>query len=430
MRIPYTLSRCQEKFLKIDIILLICYDAYMKRFLLLLAVLSFCASFFLHPVMAEEKTEPDDVTIYLFHSQGCPHCHKEREFLEKLNEKYANIHLQMFEITTEQENALLYQKVGQELGAQTGSVPFTVIGQRYIVGYGSDDTTGREIEQLALAALHYEKYTDVVASIMQNKTGLEIDKASVEVPEFIDVPLVGKIETQTVSLPVLTFVIAFLDGFNPCAMWVLVFLISMLLGMKNRVKMWILGSVFIVASAAVYYLFMTAWLNFFLFVGFIYWVRIAIGIFALGVGGYYLWDYVTNKKGQCAVTGNEKRRKILDKIKDVVYQQNFFLAVGGIILLAFAVNIIEAICSAGLPAIYTQVLTLSNLPPWQYYAYILFYIFVFMIDDLIVFIGAMISFHHIGFDTKYARYSHLIGGILILGIGIILLFKPEWLMFG
>jgi len=100
------------------------------------------------------------------------------------------------------------------------------------------------------------------------------------------------------------------------------------------------------------------------------------------------------------------------------------------VLLAFAVNLVELICSAGLPVIFTQLLTLSDLSPWQYYAYMLLYIFVFMLDDLFVFIVSMITLEMTGITTKYSRISHLIGGILMVIIGLLLIFKPELLMFG
>ena len=107
-----------------------------------------------------------------------------------------------------------------------------------------------------------------------------------------------------------------------------------------------------------------------------------------------------------------------------------YLALVGIVVLAFAVNLVELICSAGLPAVYTQVLFLSNLARWQYYFYILFYIFIFMLDDLLIFFIAMTTLRLTGLTTKYSRWSHLIGGILMLIIGLLLIFKPEWLMFG
>ena len=168
----------------------------------------------------------------------------------------------------------------------------------------------------------------------------------------------------------------------------------------------------------------------FLFIGYVKLVQVAIGIFAFAAGSYYLYDYLTNKDGACHVTGNEKRQKVFEKIKNITQNQNLIMAMIGIILLAFAVNLVELLCSAGLPAIYTQLLTLSQLPTWQYYAYLLFYITIFMIDDLFVFFIAMTTLQTTGISSKYSRLSHLIGGFLMLAIGLAMVFKPELLMFG
>ena len=209
-------------------------------------------------------------------------------------------------------------------------------------------------------------------------------------------------------------------------MWVLIFLIGLLLGMDNRRRMWTLGTVFIVASGVVYFIFMAAWLNLILFLGFIIWVRVVIGFIALLSGAYNVREYYINKSGACKVTGSERRQKIFAKLKDLTHKKKFWLALGGIILLAFAVNLVELICSAGLPAIYTQVLTLTNLPKWQYYLYLLLYIFIFMLDDLIVFIIAMVTLKVTGISGKYSRYSSLVGGIIMIIVGALLILRPEW----
>ena len=121
---------------------------------------------------------------------------------------------------------------------------------------------------------------------------------------------------------------------------------------------------------------------------------------------------------------------MFDKLKAAATQKKFILAFFGIIALAFAVNLVELICSAGLPAIYAQVLAMNNLSSLQHYLYILLYIFFFMLDDLLVFFIAMVTLQLSGVSTKYSRFSNLIGGILMLIIGLLLIFKPGWLTFG
>ena len=194
--------------------------------------------------------------------------------------------------------------------------------------------------------------------------------------------------------------------------------------------MWILGLTFIAASAFVYFLFMAAWLNFFLFFGFIVWVRILVGLVALYFGYRNIKSYFDDKAGGCEVTKDEKRIKTLQKIKDITQKENLVPALAGIILLAFAINLIEAVCSAGLPAIYTQILTMNDLSTTQYYLHIIFYQIIFMLDDMTVFVIAMVTLNSIGIESKYARWSKVIGGVIMLLIGLLLILKPELLLFG
>lgn len=360
------------------------------------------------PVVKAEKK----VKLTLFYSQYCPHCEKEKLFLEKMASKYPILEINKLEVDKSQKNQQLFKEKAQEYQISQLGVPLTIIGKNHFLGYESDETTGATIEQAI-------------------KT--EISKGSsrfTNLPKNIRVPIFGNLEIANLSLPAFTVIIAALDGFNPCAMWTLMFLISLLLGMKDRRRMWILGATFIVTSGLIYFLFLSAWLNFFIFVGYSSWMRYFIGFIALGAGGYYLYDYVKNKDGVCKVTGNQKRQKMFAKLKKIATKKQFLLAFLGIIFLAIAVNMVELVCSAGLPAVYTQVLSYAKLPTLQYYGYLVLYILIFMLDDLFVFFTAMITLKTVGLDGKYARYSHLVGGILILAIGVLMLFKPEWLMFG
>jgi hypothetical protein len=242
--------------------------------------------------------------------------------------------------------------------------------------------------------------------------------------------MLGDIALRGLSLPALTVVLGAVDGFNPCAMWTLVFLIGLLVGMRDKMRMWVLGAAFIAASAAVYFVFMAAWLNLLLFLGMLLWIRLAVGAVAIAGGAYYLREYWVNRDGVCKVTSQARRQRVLGRLRALASERSFLLSLGGIVLLAFAVNLIELLCSAGIPAVYTQVLAYNRLPAWQYYAYLVLYILVFMLDDLIVFFSAMATLQVTGLGTRYVRWSHLIGGVLLLAIGALLWLRPDLLMFG
>ncbi|MFA9476069.1 MAG: hypothetical protein ACERJ2_16095 [Filomicrobium sp.] len=278
-------------------------------------------------------------------------------------------------------------------------------------------------------------YAEVAASLSQlRNVPLPNDTLSAPVtrpglPSRIDLPVIGEVNTRTLSLPLLTVLLAAVDGFNPCAMWVLVFLIGLLLGMENKARMWLLGGTFLLTSALVYFLFLSAWLNIFLVLGALLWIRLAVGGFALVGGAYYLREFALNPDAVCKVTNPGERRTIMDALKRTVQEEHFWLALAGIVVLAAGVNLIELLCSAGLPAVFTNVLSLSDLSSWQYYGYLLLYISVFLADDVIIFITAMVTLQATGLTASYSRYSHLIGGTAMVVIGALLIFRPEWLAF-
>ncbi len=373
------------------------------------------------------------VDLYFFWGDGCPHCAQEEIFLKSIESKYPDLRIQRFEIWEHQNNARLILEVAKKLQTNIGGVPFTVVGDQSFVGF-DENYTAPKIEariKECLAGSCPDSLASLVPAIKSAKDSQAVASADVVEPAKskavgkIDAGVFGEVDMAKFSLPVLTIIIGALDGFNPCAMWVLVFLISLLIGMQNRKRMWILGSAFIVASAAVYFLFMVAWLNIFLFIGVVAWVKILIGLVALLGAGYSLKDFYKNKEATCEVGDIEKKKKIMDKLKGYVASQNFWLALFGIMALAFMINLVELLCSAGFPAVYTQVLAMNNMTGWYYYAYILLYVLFFMLDDLIVFFIAMFTLQATGLTTKYTRASRLIGGILMLVIGLLMIFKPS-----
>lgn len=397
------------------------------------------------PVLAQGT-----IDLYFFSAQGCPHCAQERVFLEKLIQENSNVVVHELEITRHQENAALLRYLGESWQVDVSGVPFTVIGRTTVTGFLNEATTGKQIEEV-VAAAGQEETKNWVAAIANDK-GLSPSETLIrssgdqanddsnqvpiapglkpQLPSQVTIPLFGPINLKELSLPLITIVLALLDGFNPCAMWVLLFLISLLLGMKDRRKMWLLGGTFLLASALVYFLFLAAWLNVLLFLGFIIWIRLLVGLVALGAGGYYLRDFWVNREGKCTVIEPKKRQRWFDRMRLITRTKHLLLAMAGMVALAFGVNLVELVCSAGLPAVYTQILTLNPLPVWHYYLYLLLYIFVFLLDDLLIFTLAMVTLRAAGIQGKYSRFSHLVGGLAMLLIGLLLWFRPEWLMFG
>lgn len=379
----------------------------------------------------------DGARAYVFWRDGCPHCERLRTFLGAHVAAHPEHAVRYFEIGKDGTARDLLVSVSTDLGAERVAVPFTVVGERYFVGYLDDATSGAQIVA-ALRACEASGCPDRVAPRLATLSGGESGRApdrargtaqTPALPQSLDIPLVGRVDIADLSLPLLTLVLAALDGFNPCAMWTLVFLIGLLLGMRDRVRMWILGLAFLAASAAVYFMFMAAWLNTLLALGMVPWIRAGVGLLALAGGAWYLREFLLHRDEVCRVTAPARRRRVFEHLKAAALERRFLLALAAIVALAVAVNLVELVCSAGIPAVYTQVLALTPLPAWQYHGYLALYILVFLLDDLLVFAIAMTTLRATGPGTRYAHWSHLVGGLVLLAIGVLLLARPEWLTF-
>ena len=374
------------------------------------------------------KASDKVINLHLFYGAECPHCEAEMEFLDGYLSNKDNVKLYKYEVWHNTNNQKKLLEVKDILNNNDDGVPFLVIGSKVIVGY-ADGTTDKTIEDTINFYLK-NNYKDTVGRYMGITVHDDDSETKIDNNTF-NVPILGKIEAKSVSLPLLAVLIGLVDGFNPCAMWILLFLIAMLFGMKDRKKMWILGLTFIITSGVVYALFMVSWLNLATFLNKVSYVRLAIGLFALIFGILNIRSYLKKRKDPngCEVVDDPKRIKIMDKVKRIVTEKKFIIALIGVMLLAFSVNLIELLCSLGLPVVFTQILALNNLSIFEYIIYILIYIIFFLIDDIIIFIIAMSTLKIKGISNKYSKYSHLIGGLIMLIVGILMILKPEWLMF-
>lgn len=388
-----------------------------------LFILSFL--FILPSINAEEKKQ---VNVYLFHSNTCSHCKAEIEFLNEIQKEYENLKINLYEINDVKENKELMINIKEKLNIDSPMVPFTVIGDYYYIGYndGVKDGIKNLIEKYT-----FEEQYDVIKDIIDGK---DVSNFKIKNGEINKISTVfGEIDPAKVSLPILSVIMGAIDGFNPCAMWVLIFLITMLFNMENKKRMWALGITFLVTSALIYLVFMFVWLGVATkLLTTISWLKLLIGLIAL-IGAFInlkgFIKSIVKKDAGCEVVDNSKRKKIISKIKKYTSEKSFILAMLGVMLLAISVNAIELACSAGLPVLFTNVLALNDVNFIEKCIYIFIYIFFFLIDDIIVFFVAMFTLNIKALSTKYTKYSHLIGGIIMLIIGILMIFKPEWLMF-
>lgn len=361
---------------------------------------------YIDKVSSITETEVNDkkINIYLFKGDGCPHCKEEEQWLESIKQEYDEyINIYKFEVWYNDTNAKMLDEVKKEFGSHSTSIPFTVIGEYYYTGF-----------------------SDVTASEIENKIK---EYAELEHNSSIKLPILGEVDSKKVSLPVVAIILGFIDGFNPCAMWILLFLINMLFSLKNSKKRWLLGYTFLFVSGLVYFLSMLG-INFVLSVLAVNWLKIILAIFILIAGILNLKKYLKSRKEEagCSVVDHKKRKKLITKIRKIIDSKSFILACVGVIVLAISVNLIELACSLGFPMIFSELLNLNDISGGLKLIYLLIYIFFYMIDDLFVFTISMITLQATGITNKYNKLCTLISSIIMFIMGLLLLFKPEWLM--
>ncbi|MBU1292149.1 hypothetical protein KKH07_01510 [Patescibacteria group bacterium] len=412
----------------------------MKKIIILLLV-----SFVFLGIANFALAQEDKVKLYFFYGDGCSNCAKAEKFLAQMEDKYPQLEIISYEVFNNKENAKLFLEFLEACNEEKiVRVPIIFIGQEVIKGYLNDQTAGALIEKAIQECTDNQcldplnKVDECKLCQCQGEKGESCDCQTCTCPiekhqdEIIQYPFIGEINLSKLSLPVLTVIVAALDGFNPCAMWVLLFLLALLINVQSRKRIWLIAGTFIFTSGIIYYLLLAAWLNIFLAISYVGLTRIIIGSAAIIFGLWQLRKFIIFKPGVCEIApdGSKIKTKIQTQTEKVVNSPILFVSVIGVIVLALAVNLIEFFCSAGLPAIYTSILSLSKLSSLNYYLYLLLYTIIFMLDDVIIFVIALITLNKIGFTDKYTKWSLLIGGSLIFILGLLLIFKPDFLVFG
>lgn len=371
----------------------------------------------------------EQVNVYLFYSETCPLCHKADKIINEILDEVDYVNYYKYECSKETNayNRNIFNQVIDLLKIDRVGFPTVIIGNNDVVGYSPQ--TKKEYLDL-IEFYHENEYKDQIGILLGliDENGKEIIQKDKEY--LLNIPLIGQVDLKDLSLPVIAIVVGFTDGFNPCAMWVLIFLITMLLNIKDKKKMWILGLTFICTSGFIYFLFMMAWLQITDYMNQVSLLRNLIAIFAIVFGGYNLYNYFKSRKSDgCTVIKKEKRKFVMDNIRKIIENKSFILTIIGIIIIACIVNLVELLCSMGLPVMFTEILSLNNLNYNKYTFYISLYILFFMLDDILIFTISMITLKQTAISTKYNKYSHLIGGIIMIIIGLLMFFKPEWLSF-
>ena len=391
------------------------------------------------------NSQAKKVKIEYFGRKDCKNCANLEKFLKELSAKRDDFEYVEHKIDKSKEEKAFFDETTSKLKLVKGT-PIIYIDGHIIQGFNTADTTGKEIENLINSAKAKDKILTLKEYLESGQAGNVSSNGAVctgdtvcEVPGLtkgaenqvlVNIPIINKtVDLTNYSLFTMSLILGTIDGFNPCAMWVLVLFLTALIAVGNKVKMFRVAGLFIFAEAAMYFFILNAWIYAWDFVGLDKWVTPLVGIIGIAGGIFFIRNYL--KKGdtlECEVTDFEQRAKISKKIKDIANKPFTLLTALAIIGLALSVNVIEFACSVGIPQTYTKILQINEVPFWTRQFYTFIYIIGYMVDDIIVFGFALMSINKLQLTTKYSKWVNLFGGILMIILGLIMLIKPSLLI--
>lgn len=362
------------------------------------------------PSMAQVKEGVSEPEIYIFHSLTCPHCKQAFAWLPQLKEKFPILIIKDYEISQSKENRALFEEFAKKYHKDPQGVPTFFIGSEMIVGFGAStpDAVIKAVEQL------YQNST------VQNNAPKT---------RAIDLPLIGTLDVERMSILKFTLIIGLLDGLNPCAMWVLMFLLGLLVYSKSKKKIFMVGGIFVLASGVVYFGFMAAWFNLFMIVGYSSVLTAILGSVAILMGLINIKELFFFKKGVSLMIPESAKPKLTKKVRAIFQEQNTAIAIFSTILLAVFVNFIELACTIGLPAIFTKVLSENHVELSTKYLYMALYNVAYVVP-LAIIVGIFgLTLGHYKMTERHGKILKVVSGVLMLVLGLVMLLNPSLLSF-
>ncbi|HWS76800.1 MAG TPA: hypothetical protein VN205_00330 [Thermomonas sp.] len=350
---------------------------------------------------AERPLACPAIAVYV--RAGCPHCAAAKSWLADAQRRLPGLRVEYHDIG-EPAARTAFEALGRSRHVQRPGVPTFAVCDEVLVGFG--EGTGALIEGLVTGRI---------------ATAREVMAA--------EVPVFGELSPAALSLPAFTVLLGLVDGFNPCAMWVLLFLLSLLVHVRSRARIALVAGTFVAVSGLVYFAFMAAWLEVYFFIGFSRGLQLTLGTLALLIGAVHVKDFFALHRGFSLSIPESVKPTLYQRMRGIVRAESLFAALGGVVVIAVLVNLVELLCTAGLPALYTQALSYYPLSDAGYYGYLALYNLAYVFDDALMVTIAVVTLGQHRLQERGGRWLKLLSGAVILVLGAMLLFAPQMLVF-
>lgn len=354
------------------------------------------------------------ITLYVFWSETCPHCVRAQPFVDRLAAERPWLTVSRHEVSRSEANIELLFRLSERIGVEIKGVPAFVACGQAIIGYDSPEGVGVEIAALV----------DRCRQVLLAQGEATAPNGETAGSDAIRVPMIGPVRAEALSLPLLTLIMAGMDAFNPCAFFVLLFLLSLLVHVPSRGRMLLVGGLFVTVSGAAYFAFMAAWLNLFLVVEGIGWITLVAGAIAIVIGAINIKDFVWFKAGVSLTLSERAKGGLFARMRGLLSAERLPALLLGTASLAVAANLYELLCTSGFPLVYTRILTLHDLPAAGYYLYLVFYNLIYVLPLFVIVMLFAATLGARKLTERQGRALKLLSGVMMLGLGLVLLAAP------
>lgn len=370
--------------------------------------LLFIAIFLSGQLIALAQTNSESLTVYFFYSPTCPYCHTQSDFLDKIEPNYPEVNIERFNINNTENHDLLRELSAKHNAERfLGTVPITFIGEDFFLGFDNELGIGKDIERS-----------------IERQSGIEAEDIETPAPS---IPIINNIDTENTSLLGLSAILGLLDGFNVCSLGALLLILGLVISLRSRKKIIVLGGSFILITSITYGLLIFLWYQLFsLFSGYLTAIQIIIGLLGVAGGIYFLNEFRQFRKygPTCSTSGSRIISKISGKVEEgLKSKSNLIFLIGLVLVFGALVTIIEFPCSAAIPVIFTGILSQQGLSFASYIFYIGIFLLFYLIDELIIFLVAIWKMDIWMTSPKFVTWATLIQGLVLISFGLYYLLK-------
>ena len=377
----------------------------------------------------------------VFWGISCPHCDNQKPFLDTLEQRYPALTIQRYEVSRSSAHHHLFGEMAREHQIRAGSVPTLFVAGRAWIGdsptmraeivatieqWLRDAEAARQIPPAPLEPSPPTGEDTQAESPPRPPPAMATESTATSPGQSVSLPLFGEVNLALQPLLLSTALIALVDGFNPCSLWVLTLLLGLVLHSGSRGRIALVGITFLTTTALIYGAFIAGIFSVLSYVLYLNWVQWLVAAFALLFGVVNIKDYFWCKSGLSFTIADSHKPGIYKSIRGLLDQR-----LGGLglmlatIIMASGIALVELPCTAGFPVVWSGIIAEHNVTGLAFVGLLALYLLIYLAIELVVFATALFTLRMKRLEEGHGRVLKLIGGAVMVALALVLVLDPE-----